>query len=263
MVNEHEINLITNWIAEYFQAAGRTNAIVGLSGGIDSAVIAALCTKALGKERVLGVILPIESSVHDGLDAVEVIKSLGIDYVTVNSEPAFQRWYTDLVGSGQVATFLSNGALKENRRMTRANAKARFRMTTLYALAEMGDGLVVGTTNKTESRIGYATKYGDGGVDIEPIMDYYKTEVFELAKFLDVPQVIIDRKPSAGLWEGQTDEDEIGMPYSEIDRVLRYLEGNKGEVRMGGYLEASIDKVRQMIMRNEHKTKMPPHYTRN
>jgi len=263
MINIHDVNMISNWITDYFTTAGRTNAIIGISGGIDSAVVAALCARALGKERVLGAILPIESSVHDGLDAIKLIQSLGIDYVTINEESAFQRWHQDLMGSGQVAAFLASGALKENRKMTRANAKARFRMTTLYALSEMADGLVVGTTNKSEMMIGYATKYGDGGVDLEPIMDYYKTEIFEMAELLEIPKEIINKPPSAGLWEGQTDEEEIGMAYSDIDTVLRYLETSKVDKTVGGYLETNMDKVRRMIMLNEHKGKMPPHYKRN
>lgn len=262
MVNIHDINMISNWITDYFNAAGKVNAVIGISGGIDSAVTAHLCTRALGKERVLGVILPIESIAQDEIDAKRVISKLEIDYVTINEEAAFNRWYTDLLSSPQVNRFINSDIFKFDRNMLRGNAKARFRMMTLYALSEMCNGLVVGTTNKTEAAIGYATKNGDGGVDIEPIMDFYKTEIFEMAELLEVPEEIITKPPSAGLWPGQTDENEIGLSYKEIDRVLRYMEGSRMDTRMGGYLEASIDRVRQMVIRNEHKGKMPPHYKR-
>ena len=199
MIKQHDINMASLWIAEYFAMTGKRNAIVGLSGGIDSAVTAYLCKQALGKDRVLGVILPIESSATDGLDAMQVVEALGIDYVTISEGPAFNRFYTDLVDSPKVSYFLANGALTINKTMVRANIKARFRMTSLYAISEMADGLVVGTTNKSEAKIGYATKYGDGGVDLEPLMDFYKTEIFEMAELLEIPQSIIDKKPSAGL----------------------------------------------------------------
>ena len=140
-------------------------------------------------------------------------------------------------------------------RLTVGNIRARVRMTLLYAYAGAKNGLVVGTSNKTEIALGYFTKYGDGGCDIEPIGDLYKTEIFEVAKILGIPQSIIDKKPSAELWEGQTDEDEFEMTYSEIDEMLQQI------MPMPLFIEKYGDKALKLIKRvtnTEHKRKMPP-----
>jgi NAD+ synthase len=262
MTNQYDISRVTEWIDNYFRNAGRTNAIIGLSGGIDSAVTASLCVKALGKDRILGVVLPIHSSPQDEIDAKTLIKKLEIDHLVVEMDEVFKSWYTNLMDAEYTGHFIKTGAFKESGQMVQANAKARMRMTALYAISEMADGLVVGTTNKTEAMIGYATKYGDGGVDIEPIMGFYKTEIFEMAKLLDIPQEIIDKPPSAGLWPGQTDEEEIGLPYSEIDRILKYVGNRTDRPLLAGSTEMNIEKIQLMILRNAHKGKLPPFYER-
>lgn len=263
MVKEHDINMISNWIANYFTVANKTNAIIGISGGIDSAVVTALCVQALGPKRIFGIILPIGNTYNDNLDAMKIINKFNIDHVGIDFEEVFNKWWQHFKSTPEIIKQIAGGGLKENNKMVRGNAKARFRMLTLYALSEMSDGLVVGTTNKSEAKIGYVTKYGDGGVDIEPIIQYYKTEVAEMAKLLDIPESIIDKPPSAGLWDGQTDEVEIGLSYNEIDEALHYLSNNKLQAPMGGHTRTNISKVHQMIFNNEHKCKTPPYYKRS
>jgi len=255
---------IAEWIKDYFQETGKTKAIVGISGGIDSAVVASLCVKALGKENVLGVIIPIESSIYDGLDAMKVIEKLGIDHIEVHGDSPFYKTWQKIIDS-TIGLARENKLIK-NHKLVKGNVKARIRMTTLYAISEMTNGLVVGTTNKTEALIGYATKYGDGGVDIEPIMDYYKTEVFEMARYLDVPVSIINKKPSAGLWDGQTDEDELGMSYAEIDMALKLIKGEPfygvQKTQSWSLFKETVAKVEKLIQTTEHKRNLPPYYKR-
>jgi len=173
-------------------------AIIGLSGGIDSAVVARLCTLALGRENVILVSIPYET--RD-----EYLQSI------------FCKQFNQYFITHYLAT-----ALDEDNRLVFGNYIARMRMATLYYYANKHNGLVIGTTNKSEWLTGYFTKYGDGGVDIEPIIGLYKTQVYQLARYLGVPQEIIDAKPTAGLWEGQTDEEELGMTYEELDKILEY-----------------------------------------
>ena len=153
---KNDINNISLWISDYFAKAGRTNAVVGISGGIDSAVTAALCVQALGNDRVLGAILPIESNKNDFDDAMELIEQLQIGHVIVDQGTEFENWYNNLINSDEVSFYKDANVFAVDDQMIRANAKARFRMTTLYALSEMAHGLVVGTTNKSEALIGYA-----------------------------------------------------------------------------------------------------------
>ncbi len=213
----------------YFRKAGKENAILGLSGGIDSAVSAAISARALGKENTWGISMPYADQSTE--DADLVVRTLGIRSHEVNIE-----------------NIVNDFDFLNLKKLGKGNIKARVRMTILYGFAEKLNGLVVGTGNKSELEIGYITKYGDGGVDIEPLGNLYKTEVKEVAKVLGLPKKIIEKTPSAELWEGQTDENELGMNYEELDAVL------KGKITQGKIYE----KVQKMRKISTHKKNMPP-----
>ena len=187
--------------------------IVGISGGIDSAVTAALMVKEQGKQNVFGVLMPYGN--QDTGDSYKLVMQLDIPSEEVNIKPI-------------VDTFSS---LKLDK-IALGNVMARVRMTILYAFSNKLNGKVVGTSNKTEYMIGYFTKWGDGAADIEPIIHLLKEEVYKLAKELNIPQSIIDKAPSAGLWDGQTDEDELGLTYKQIDKVLKMIEDSKHKREM-------------------------------
>ncbi|EKD67022.1 MAG: hypothetical protein ACD_48C00631G0001 [uncultured bacterium] len=216
--------------------------VIGLSGGIDSTTVAFLAVEALGAEKVHGYILPSSTNAdEDARFATEVATSLGISYETVSLEPildAFKHALPELTTPHVIG-----------------NLKARIRMSILYTKANNIGGLVLGTGNKTECMIGYYTKYGDGGVDILPIADLYKHDVRALAKELGVPQKIIDKKPTAGLWEGQYDEDEIGMSYDMLDGILEAIDTN-GDLSL--FESEKVERVQKMINISEHKRHMPP-----
>ncbi len=228
---------IANWIASSVREAGMRGVVVGLSGGLDSAVTAVLCRRALGDD-VLGVIVPCESDRRDEEDARLVATSLRIGAVTVRLEEP----YHDLVRALPNATPLA-----------RANLKPRLRMAVMYSFANSLSYLVAGTGNKTELMVGYFTKYGDGGVDILPLGELQKTEVRRLATKLGVPKRIIEKPPSAGLWEGQTDEDEMGITYEELDRALVAVETG----RIDGVAPETVERVERMVASSAHKRSCP------
>lgn len=240
-----ETNEISKWLREYATRAGVTGYVIGLSGGIDSTLVANLAVNAVGSSNVVGVIMPIYSPKKDEADAYKVAESLGIETIYIDLQYAYEAM-TD--------TDLDLGKLEK------ANIKARLRMTTLYAVAGKRNRLVVGTGNKSEDMIGYFTKYGDGGVDLLPIADYYKWEVKEMARYLKVDTYLVERTPTAALWEGQTDEKDIGMTYDELDTILHFLESDLLEdFRIS---VEKIEKVRKMINANKHKNEYPPIYRR-
>ena len=212
--------------------------VIGLSGGIDSSVVAALCVKALGKDNVFGVYMPCDSNSQDRADAELIVDSIDFDCRAVELDNTMH--YTVLQ--------TENALCFHTNKLTQGNIKARLRMTILYAIASEKNYLVVGTGNKSEILTGYFTKYGDGGVDFEPIGAYYKTEVFALATALNMPQQIIDKKPSAGLWDGQTDEEDLGMTYEELDNILTWGEDTPEK----------IEKVDKLIKSSRHKRNVPP-----
>lgn len=234
---------------------GEKRAVIGLSGGIDSSVVAYFLVKALDKGNIFSVVLPYGD--QDSSDGELIASQLGINCTKVNIKPIVDKFPC------------------QSDRLTKGNIMARVRMTILYAYTNIASsgGIVVGTTNKTEAEVNYYTKYGDGGVDIEPIADLYKTEIWEVGKILGVPQKIIDKTPSAGLWEGQTDEDELGMTYQEIDDILETLKlhsfislitakFNRYHIKIKEleqkYGPEKIDRVENLIINSEHKKCMPP-----
>lgn len=224
---------ISDWIKQQVKSAERKGVVVGLSGGIDSAVVAVLSRKALG-DNVLGLILPCENHKRDEELALKVAKRFKIKVQKAELSGVYKKFCEICPGTVRIA---------------KANLKPRLRMLTLYYFANALDYLVAGTGNKSELMIGYFTKYGDGGCDILPLGNLFKTEVRKLAKELGIPGEIIKRPPTAGLWEGQTDEGEIGLSYKELDECLEAIEENRGLFSKKKILE----KVKLMIRKSRHK----------
>lgn len=235
---EHIADQISRWLRRQVEEAGARGLVVGLSGGLDSACTAALAKRAVG-DGALGVLLPCHSDPMDAEYAELAAEVLGFDTITVDLGPAHDALLAVLPPAD---------------RMAAANIKARLRMAALYYVAAARRYLVAGTGNKSELMVGYFTKYGDGGVDLEPMGDLYKGQVRELARVLGVPKAIIDRTPSAGLWPGQTDEGEMGITYPVLDATLAAIEaGETAEVD-----PAVLAQVQNMIAVSEHKREMPP-----
>ncbi len=230
-------NNIARWLRDYCDNHGKNGYVVGLSGGVDSATAAALAVRGIGRSKVLGVLMPCHSVEEDLLLGARAVSWLGIQRGQVDLAPV----YDSMVCIGSAVPHAA-------RPLAEANIKPRLRMIVLYYLAGALDLLVLGTGNKTELELGYFTKYGDGGVDVLPLGNLYKTQVWELAEYLGVPQEIIDRPPSAGLWEGQTDEGELGYSYKVLDGVLRrhIVEG------------PVFDLVAALRADAQHKLNMPP-----
>lgn len=240
---EQKIEKTVEWLRKKVEESRTSGILVGLSGGIDSAVVAFLIKKAFPNDS-LGVIMPIKSSETDREHALELVESCGIDHMEIDLTAV-----QDSV-LGSVFTKLQDmGKYKEhNTRISDANLRARLRMSTLYTVANNLNYLVAGTDNAAEVYTGYFTKYGDGGVDILPISNLLKREVYEWARILGVPASIIEKAPSAGLWEGQTDENEMGTTYDMIDDLL---EGKQVP-------QEDREIIERLHARSEHKRNMPP-----
>lgn len=233
---------IRDWIAKRVKDAGAEGIVIGISGGVDSAVAAALCVDALGAQQVHGMLLPCESAEEDLVDAMKTVKHLGI-----------YREVVDLTETFRAMT----GAFKQlNHDLAKANIKSRLRMTALYARANQRNYLVCGTTNLTEQFLGYFTKYGDGGVDIEPIICLLKREVRAMAKYKMFPPEISDRVASAGLWKGQTDEGELGRTYDRLDDAVLSIEGGPFDTCIA--TQDDIDFVSRKLQITAHKRSAPP-----
>ena len=230
---------IAAWMRDYAMRAGADGYVVGLSGGVDSAVTAALAARAVGANHVLAVWLPCHSLPEDEVYARMAAQALGLTLHTVDLSETCEALMA---------------ALPPGSDMARANLKPRLRMTAWYYLAQSHNCLVAGTGNKPEMLVGYFTKYGDGGVDIEPLGELYKHEVRVLARVLGVPEPVITRAPSAGLWPGQTDEGELGITYAELDAILAAMAAD----RAPDAPEAVVARVRRMIAASAHKRAMPP-----
>jgi len=232
---EDKASYIIQWMIDRVQEVGAKGGVFGVSGGVDSALVLALAKRAWG-DNCMGLVLPCHSLPEDVEDALMLLDLFKCDHKLIDLTGPYDAMVETLKGLGE-----PNG-------LALANLKPRLRMMTLYYQAALSNYLVVGTGNRDEYYIGYFTKYGDGGCDIAPLARLTKGEVREMARFLGVPQKIVDRVPSAGLWRGQTDEGEIGLTYRELDD---YLLGKE----VSPEAKALIEKKHRQT---EHKRRTPP-----
>jgi len=237
---------LIRFIAEETRKAGFGRAVVGVSGGVDSAVSVTLAAEALGKENVLGVLMPYSSSSPaSAADAAVLLSKLGVRSETVPITPF-------------VDAFLARGGPTD--RVRRGNLMARARMITLFDISARDAAIVVGTSNKTEILLGYGTLYGDTACGINPVGDLYKTQVWGLARYLGVPPAIVEKKPTADLWEGQTDEEELGFGYALADRILHHMvDGGAGDAELArlGFDPRVVAMVKTRVERNRFKGRLP------
>ena len=254
---------IAQWLRFQMNQSGATRLVLGLSGGIDSAVVCALSTMAAGPLRVVAAIMPIHSRPEDMRDAELVANAFEVVPRAIDLAPAYDALVAampDDSASGLEDANVDPDTRAMRRQLALANAKPRLRMTALYYLGNRYNGLVVGTGNKTELNIGYFTKYGDGGVDLLPLGDLDKTAVRGLARELGIPEPVIIKAPSAGLWEGQTDEAELGVTYEELDRALTVAAGDVSE---GSIDPVTMNRVSALVAATEHKRQAIPVFRRN
>ncbi len=227
--------------------SGLEGYVIGLSGGIDSAVSATLAVEAIGKEKVYGLLMPYSTSSESSVtDAMVLVEKLGIDYQKYDISPMIDAYFEDI---------------SKVNRLRAGNKMARERMSILFDIAYGKNYLVLGTGNRTEICLGYTTWYGDAACSIDPIGEFYKTEVKMIAKKLDIPESIISKPPSADLWEGQTDEDEIGVTYDQIDKLLESIIDNgiisMKELVSQGFNQIDISRVISLLNRFSFKRRMP------
>jgi len=241
---------ITGFIQEQLDAAGAEKAVVAISGGVDSGLIAGLAADALGPERVHGLVMPSEVNDEETMsDAVRVAERFELPHDVIEVGPI-------------VESFLEAYPEGEEHRMASGNVRVRTRAVLNYLVANTENGLVVGTGNRTEALIGYFTKYGDGAVDCHPIANLYKQQVRQLARHVGVPESVAARTPTAGMWVGQTDEEELGIEYDTLDSILAlHVEGDvpaSATAREVGVEEPVVERVRNLYERSAHKRQVPP-----
>lgn len=238
--------LLVRFVHDETNAAGFSKAVLGLSGGVDSAVSAALTAEALGKENTLGLVLPYRTSNAESVaHATLVGEILGIRTETVNISPMVDA-YCD--------------AHEVRDAVRRGNVMARIRMIILYDRSARDRSLVIGTSNKSEILLGYGTLHGDLASAINPLGDLYKTQIWHLAKLLKIPEVIVRKAPSADLWEGQTDEGELGFSYRDVDALLYAMVDQRRsdeELKAMGFREEFVAKVRRLVRENQFKRRPP------
>ena len=244
---EEQVFIIEAFIAHSVGESGRRGVVLGLSGGVDSALVAKLCADALGPEKVLAMALPDGKGGKDQKDAKKLAKSLGIEFRVVNIGP--------IAASMEKRLKASDADV-----VARGNLRARARMIVLYFLANTEDRVVMGTGNKSEILTSYFTKFGDGAADFLPIGDLYKTQVREMARHLGLPPSITEKVPTAGLWTGQTDEEELGISYDELDRILLGIELQLDPEAIAAKTGLPMDRVQlvgRLVALGAHKRKMP------
>lgn len=242
VVNE----MLVQFVHDETNNAGFHRGVIGVSGGVDSAVSATLTAAALGKDDTIGVIIPYRTSSPKSVDdAKALIAQLGIRSETVDI-------------SEMVDAYCA--AHKVTDRVRRGNVMARMRMIVLYDISARERALVIGTSNKTEIIVGYGTLFGDTASAINPLGDLYKTQIWQLARHLGLPATIVDKVPTADLWEGQSDEEELGCTYPQLDALLYHLvdeRRNDDELKALGYDSAFVDRVKSLIRKNQFKRRPP------
>jgi NAD+ synthase len=242
------ITFIKKFLVDQLEQSGLDGYVVGLSGGIDSALSASLATAAVGSDRVYGLIMPYRTSVDSSkADALNLATSLEIDHRIVDISPMIDAYYE---------------RIQPDMRIRAGNKMARERMAILFDLAHQMNRLVLGTGNRTEFCLGYTTLFGDAACSVNPIGELYKSEVRLLARELGVPEAILTKPPSADLWVDQTDEGEIGVTYDEIDAILRLIIDSqvtsRSALEKAGIKRINVDRVVSLINRNSFKRFLPP-----
>ena len=237
---------LVDFIKSEFKKVGFKRAILGISGGVDSTLTAYLCCEALGKDNVIGMILPYGKNGPDIHFSKLATEKLNIKHELIDISPMIDSYFRRFTGSD---------------RIRRGNKMARERMSILYDQSRRYNALVVGSGNKTEILLGYYTIYGDSACAINPVSTLYKTQVYRLARAVGVPEKIVERRPSAGLWPGQTDEKELGYKYADIDRLLHYMVDKKlpkSKLSDLGFKGRFIEDIAARIKKNKFKT-LPPY----
>lgn len=244
---EEHVPIVEAFIAHQLEASGRKGVVLGLSGGVDSAVVAKLCADAVGPKKVLALGLPEGTRGRDLRDAEAWARTLRIGWRVTNIAPIVATMEKEL------------GAARADR-VARGNLRARARMVVAYYVANTEDRLVMGTGNKSELLTGYFTRYGDGGADFLPIGDLYKTQVRAMAARLGVPKAILEKVPTAGLWPGQTDEAELGISYDDLDRILLGIELQlepDAIAQKAGVPLSEVRRIEEIVAATAFKRKIP------
>ncbi|MBQ9689416.1 MAG: NAD+ synthase [Candidatus Methanomethylophilaceae archaeon] len=243
-ITSDDVNELKSFIKSTVTKAGAKGVVIGLSGGIDSAVATKLCADALGPENVLNVFMPSRVTPPEDYKVTSELSSQwGTEFRVVDVQPAVDALAAVLLSDAETP-------------LERGNISARCRMIVLYNLAKKRQYLVVGTSNQSEIMMGYFTKFGDGACDMTPLANLYKTEVRQIAALIGVPQPIIDRPPSAGLWEGQTDESDMGIKYEDLDKILYGMEQDRTDSQIAadtGLPKETISDIRRQVQSMEHK----------
>jgi NAD+ synthase len=238
--------VLVAFVREEVHKSGLRRAVLGLSGGVDSSLVAALAARALGPEQVTGVIMPYRTSNPDSAADAELVgRETGIRLLHVDITPQIDAYFA---------------ALPEAAPVRRGNKMARERMSILYDQSAVLGALVLGTSNKTELFLGYGTIYGDMASAINPIGDLYKTQVWALARALGLPQRIVDKHPSADLWAGQTDEEELGFTYADVDELLHFMIERRyrhDDLVALGFDARFVERVAELVTRSQYKRRMP------
>ncbi len=244
--DEWVVQILTHFIKEELHKFGIQKAVLGLSGGIDSAVVAALCARALGPAQVLAIKMPYKNSSKESVEHADLlVKQLKIRALEISITEQVEAYFAKR---------------PELSALQKGNKMARERMSILYDFSVPESALVIGTSNKTELLLGYGTQFGDMASAINPIGDLYKTQIFALAKFLNIPEALIHKAPSADLWEGQTDEQELGETYEKLDQFLYYLVDERysdESLLKLGFENGFIQKIKMRVVRNQYKRRPP------